>query len=516
MSDDIFTPEGGRSVGIDILGSHYPFVQPPEEVRGVLSDAWFAYPENHCVPPIYVKELRNFSRPLGRQPAAEGQEHTCDIVLVDSEDTVVFDSSQGTYAGRAFGPRFYVHEWRVGALLCNVVQHTEVPEPPDGRRAVEDGDLRVIEDGVEERILEGEPPPWPATIHTHARLDERAIEQTPGRVFSIQVGSEYLTGNIVFCEGYNVRLGAGTSSGIGPSPGGGLISREGALDLDSFVLIEAIGGAGMGAAPGCDEVETGLVTVAGATPDQYGRVTISGQDCLFVTQPAIPGASGSLIPGTLQVGNHCTTCMDCGETDGREGDIIPAYNVITDLYNRGKAIGQLLEEVRLKYIEMVADWQDMAECRTGNVLTIQTVGSRVVGEANSGMASISVVVTLVNAGSTCIPGVDITITNSLDPERDTDGVLAGSAWIVDDNGSVSTLSVGASNTEFTFSFGQVRPGRGSSVQFVVVWLRGPTDPDNPLAAGPFLPEGDYTLCITSADADGTELIEDPICADGSL
>lgn len=514
MSDEIATSEGGRSVGIDVLGSHYPFVTPPLEARGVLSDAWFAYPAGAATAPVYVTELRNFARPLGRQPGPAEGEHMCDMVLVDATDAVVFDTRNATYyVGRAFGTRFYVHEWRSGGLILAVTQHTEVALPPDGRRRIEDGDIRQVEEG-DDRLIEGEAPPWPAVISTHAQLDERAIEETPGRVFSVQVGDVVLSGDIVFKEGYNVRLTAGTTTSLAPSPLGELISQEGALNLDSFLRIEAAAGAGMGAAPGCPSTETGVLSLGGAVPDQYGRITISADGCLYLTQPAIPGVSSTLIPDTLQLGNHCTTCIDCGVTDGREADIIPAYNVIKSMHTRLDVLGELLETLRLQYIENINDWQAAYDCRLGAKLTIQAIASLVVGDGGSGAATISVLVSIVNTTDACIPGVDVTVTNTLTATRTTDGILPGSAWIVNDSGTVQALAVGASNSEQTFSFGQIRPNRGSSAQYVLYWKREADPPDDPGAAGEPLPSGTFNVCISEALVDDEDLIDDPICETG--
>ena len=265
--------EAGYGTGVEYTGTNYPFVNPSTDVRGLFADFWLGHERRDVRPPFSIAEIHNISRGFGLAPTPPGA-HSCDVVVVDADDVVVCDTRNATYAGRAFGDRFFVHEWIFPQMVCRAVQHRvlainqesdvarilEVSESAD-TRATEDDDVRLLEQAIA---------PFPAVIlPVESTLDERTYELLPQRVQSIQVGDDIITGNIRFEAGWNISFDTPQSTIPVPEllSGGLTPSRVFPIVLESLVRISAIAGAGAGRVPGCtDPVEVGLRTINQVPP----------------------------------------------------------------------------------------------------------------------------------------------------------------------------------------------------------------------------------------------------------
>ena len=58
------TPLGGRGIGVNPEGTDYPFVDPNEDVRGILADAFLAHEVREVELPLRLFKMVNFDAAL--------------------------------------------------------------------------------------------------------------------------------------------------------------------------------------------------------------------------------------------------------------------------------------------------------------------------------------------------------------------------------------------------------------------------------------------------------------------
>lgn len=353
---DLFSPDAGFGVGVDFYGTNYPFVRPSTDLRWLISDLWFAHSDTAAQPPLFVQQLLHFGRPLLLEPPGPETEHPCDIILVDANSDVVCDTRQAeSYTGRAFGNRFYIHEWLFLDKVCRVVQHTKLRLTQlEAMRVTETDDLVTTED-LQQRIIEQLSSPVPVLLSPESgELDERAHELIPERITSIQVGTDIITGNVTIVAGYNVQLEKDQSNSrsvISPIPGFASAANTGLNAVESTIVLSAVAGGGSGAFPGCQDTNLGLRSINGVTADASGSFLLGATGCLFVRPPYLLDTPTQLASASLRMGNNCTVCSSCD-------DYLKVYSIEQGLHDRLARIGDSTAGVVDAHNHTIDRWND--------------------------------------------------------------------------------------------------------------------------------------------------------------
>lgn len=361
--------DAGRGMGVDFYGSNYPFVHPDAEIRGLLADFWLSYSDPVVVPPLYIVQMSHLGRPLLLEPPGAADEHQCDLVIQDSNGYVVCDtSSADSYTGRAFGNRFYIHEWIFTDKVCRVVQHTKLDHGLTEVMRVSEESVLLETEAGEIRILEQLGAGIPIHILTSAgRLDERTHEQTTDRVESIQVGTDLLTGNIVIKAGYNIQIDQGSSAAIRTVPNiaqsFSSTNATGLAGTISNLVISASPGAGNGVFPSCQDPVPALHSINGVFADSAGNILLTAADCLFVRPPYIRKDPTSIATATLRIGNNCTVCSRCSE-------YLDVYEEERKLNERLRHILKLTDDAVEAHVNVTNDWTHLPNLANPLYMTV--------------------------------------------------------------------------------------------------------------------------------------------------
>jgi len=368
MTDPI-SPDAGRGMGVDFFGSNYPFVHPDADIKGLLADFWLSYSDSVVVPPLHISQLSHFGRPLLLEPPGLADEHQCDLVVQDSNGYVVCDTTEAhTYKGRAFGNRFYIHEWIFDDKVCRVVQHTKLDHGLTEVARVTEESVSLITEAGDLRILEQLGAGIPVHLYTNTGLlDERTYELTTERVTSIQVGTDLLTGNIVFKPGYNIQIDQAASAAIRSVPN---IAQSfaptqsvGLAGTISSLVISAAPGAGGGVFPSCQDSVPALHSINGVYADANGNILLTAADCLFIRPPYIRTDPTSLAPATLRLGNNCTVCSRCS-------DYLDVYEEERKLNERLRHILKLTDDAVEAHTNVTNDWSQLPNLANPLYMTI--------------------------------------------------------------------------------------------------------------------------------------------------
>lgn len=422
---------GGVGTGVNPYGKDYPFVAPGSDLRGLFSDLWLCHDQDVALP-LRVVWLYGFARyledPLPSPVAAEGPytpENATDLVIVDADDVVVFDSTAADYAATDFGDRLRVHEWQTATAVCRVVQHTA---------------FRKASDVVEfEQEIEPE----------NGELHSRTWARMPERIRSIRVSDDnYLTGGIVLRNGWNTLLNALPSQAF---------KARGGHRLE----ISAAPGSGLGRFPDCEEPSPLLRRINGVAADQWGNLDLSATGCYYVRQPTeVVDESPRVVdvtPNTLRIGNDCGVCCECD-------DYINVYTALRRLHTRYRTMGQTIEQMRRTHAANVARWTANAACRQGTVLRVATIPL--------GVDFMDVAASICNNSPTCLYDVEVTLAVTVNNPQQPTIPAPGSCTTFASNAQGQTLPYELAQTEEGFvSFWDVlEPGAAGRIRFRLEFL----------------------------------------------
>lgn len=308
-------------------GSNYP-LRFEHELASTLLDLFLSYDDGLCefVYPFRIVWMYGFgdtlTTPVGYTPT-----HDRDVVIVDDEGTVVFDSTTGDFQENSWGADRTVSEWYVDAMVLRIVWLT-------------DNDL---DDYV---------------MPTDALLDPRTYVRSPERVRGILVNGQLLDGDVDFESGYNVSM---------------LVDEQDRVDGGEFVeriQLDGVVGAGDGRLPGCDEVEPQVRRFNGIGPDAAGNFTIETDGCIrqqlllsrsgtyfdYTAEYAATGMTSDEAASALKLDDDCQPCCPCDA-------YVFTYRGITRVWDKWATVAAELEEVRDLYSENVDRWNAQRDCR---------------------------------------------------------------------------------------------------------------------------------------------------------
>jgi len=321
-------------------GTDYPLVGVPSlDIRYLLADASLVYDDpadytpsliEYC-PPFRIKWLHGLGTVATPHPKHfPAPTHDVDIIVVDCNNCVVFDSTKATtFFSEQWTDRLAVYGWETDEATMFIVVHTKWAETADP-------DMTPIE-------YEDEITPDSAT------LDERAVERRPKRVKSFTVVLDnYTRTEVDFVEGFNMDI---TSDGE--------FDRGNGLRLAQRVLFDASPGNGLGIFPGCEPDPLVIRRINNIGPTTQGDFYLAANDCYYARQPSTIIQSDPRIalptPAMLQVGNDCGPCCPCE-------DYVETAEYMNRIRDKYDALGRQYENIRDQYHENRDRWLDSKCC----------------------------------------------------------------------------------------------------------------------------------------------------------
>jgi hypothetical protein len=432
------TPSGGRGISVNPEGIDYPFVDPAEDVRGILADAFVAHEVYTVTLPLRLVQMTHFDAAL---PGSSCSSVSCssaasdcsraNVVITDSIGTIICNTalvSDSGYRRVDFGTRFRIHEWiqeeDAGvnkAFICRIVQHTAFDDEEDVYC-------------VPHQIYPEKP-----------ELDERVSHLLPKRVRSLTVNTQKFRGPVQLKSGYNINLTHGDDTRIVSTSFIPSIRRPPqVLPFDtSFqfrqtnrITLSANAGDGLGVFPDCAEATPtiiqringvspqGGVTVEGRPLTNAGNFSLAAEECYYVREPTTL-LNGQVIPrddlvptdppfteasgpgvfdgfpsaGTrgLKIGNDCGPCCECVE-------FYNTYQALRNKWAAFKDLGTRAQRVRDQFKENMERWVAAKTCRESTPLRLAVAQS-----FGSGTLALSAAGAICNATDECITDVELEI-----------------------------------------------------------------------------------------------------------
>lgn len=445
MSPQQTNEKDDAGLGIGVVqpqsGLDYPFVSPglnadPRyllDVRELFADFYLSYDDRgyYWDRPVIDNPLRIYwlygfgngpAFSIGQNPIpavpVPNNIHAKDLIVVDSQNKVVFDSTQADfYTETVWGQHYKIIEWRKNEkpdeidkqqrIVCRAVQflhlHTNTPIP--------------------ERPISFCP--------RNAVLDERTIEKIPKRILAMRVQtgdclSPWFHEKVTFVNGHNTELDIGQSATIleniptlGPA----------SLRRNTNVGFRVVPGAGKGqfglcaAAPCEDDSSTGvcpegedikidicdeadgekITTLNGVAPNKTGNINLNARDCLFVRKPATYidnkphntyTVNGQEIRPVMHIGGDCGPCCACD-------DYAETAKYLTKVAEKYQIVGDRTADIQNLHKQNIQRWNDQRDCRRQRPLRLMLVAQP--------CPCMDVVAMYCNQCDTCAENVRLTI-----------------------------------------------------------------------------------------------------------
>lgn len=293
-------------------GSNYPFVKPSDDIKYLLADVFFSFDDidGGLQAPFRVKWLYGFGTNSVTPPAGyPNPAHSHDIIIVDNNDQVVFDSTEAPlFYSSTWDSRLLILEWRMADKVLRCTTHT------DWTQADIDAGLNLTYDDYIEP--------------SDGELQADTWYRIPKRVTSLTVGLNQITAtDVLFKSGYNFSLATGSEIGVpdlGLTAILGNTGDSGASRLKNRISLSAAPGEGLGTFPGCVGESTVLRTINRIPANEYQNFNWDAEGCIRYQRPVgltslTPRKftyASLLVPSNtaksaIEVLNNCTNCCDC-------------------------------------------------------------------------------------------------------------------------------------------------------------------------------------------------------------
>jgi len=277
-------------------GTDFPLIGvPSDDIRYLLADAFLSYddPADYTpelvewCPPFRIAWLHGLGTLAGTRPKNyPAPTHDVDIIVVDCNNCVVFDSTKATnFFSRQWTDRLAIYGWETGHASMFIVVHTKWAETADPNITPTEYSDEIDPD--------------------NAILDERVIERRPKRVKSFTVVLDnYTKTGVEFVEGFNMNI----------SDEGEFLRGNG-LRVSQRLLFDASPGNGLGIFPGCEPEPLVLRKINNIAPTNVGDFYLGANGCYYARQPSSLVSStprvAAVTPAMIQVGNDCGPCCPC-------------------------------------------------------------------------------------------------------------------------------------------------------------------------------------------------------------
>lgn len=330
-----------RPFSVDQLpggGDFYPFVEPSDDVRYLIGDAYLAYQDQHCLlqPPFRIAWMYGFGDQAVSNPGGyPTPTHDLDVLIFDGDGDTVFDSTTADiFHQTAWGDTKEVLEWVTDTAVLRVTRYLEWPDDMD---PILYPTYLLPEDG---------------------RLVERAYTRVGPRLRSLRVGAtRYGEGRIQLVAGYNIKLDVKEAKAVD----GGRRTTQ--------IIVSANPGDGTGRFPRCEDDTPLLRKINDIGPDDGGNFQLSAINCLRLQRPVditsfspreATLASDSLTDeeaaAALILANDCGPCCTCD-------DFIASYESLRALVTAYQGLGSRGQTARDLHKDNVERWNDQKSCR---------------------------------------------------------------------------------------------------------------------------------------------------------
>lgn len=404
-------------------GQDYPLVTPSADVRYLLADLYLSYSDtdNNFSLPFRIQWLYGFgtdyNTPESESPAPL---HDYDIIIVDADDVVVFDSTTiGTqFESRAWTAWLRITRWELpNGDVCSVVHHTAwgLTDTPPAQT-------------------------YPRYFFpTSAVLQAQTIYRLPSRVTSLVAILDSITAkNVKLSGGYNMELSLNT---VVATAGGRRVTG---------ITFDAVPGGGSGVYVDCTPGENPIRSINAVQPTTAGHFFINAAGCYYVRRPmrllsATPRLlvpETSLAPGSqleedlpedtagqttaaagwpttteyahLQMGNDCGACCDCE-------DYAAVATYIQEQHARYANLGKSFSDTRDLYHSNRSQWLSAKEC-------LQQSPVRVVVQAQQ-CPYVDIGVQVCNQTDICMTDIAVAVTVTTVPPGGVISVVPGYTYI---------------------------------------------------------------------------------------
>lgn len=509
-------------------GLDYPFVAPGvgayptaiADVENLFADFYLSYDDpgyyagQAITNPLRIHWLYGFgadsawSKGAAPTPAVQipPPTHAADLLVVDANDVVLFDSTTADYFdSRPWGEYYTIYEWRKttrpNEIVCRAVKYEKVHDTI---------------------AIPGRPVEY---CPRNAILDERTIEKIPKRVraMRVQMGdcvTPWFKEKVSFVNGYNTTWETdGTQIGAD-------------LRRTTALTFAAQAGSGKGqyglcAAEVCPEDNPTNVcppnqdpviaicspadgqeikSINGVTPDASGNISLSANDCMWVRKPAAytndtphdyVNIGGVQKRSVLAVGADCAPCCACD-------DYLEAAKYMVRLGDYYKMIGTRVGEIKAIHEENVNRWNQQRECRYKKPLELLLVAQP--------CPCIDVALIYCNHCDTCAEDVVLTVQFSVTPDSGS-GVIDTKYTRMVSDGRSNEITISGGWPIFSVNFPTVNAGSSVYAQFRLCFcpkypyaLRGKltgVKRDGPILAG-------CDASASVAETEATQIIDCPV------
>jgi hypothetical protein len=412
--DFIISPRGRAGIGVNQpqSGLDYPLVAPSADIRYLIADFYLAYDDPHFyraaiperVHPLRIKWLYGVGCEAASAPGwAPTPVHAADIIVVDAEENVVFDSTQliaargdpeySSFRQRSWGDDYEIYEWIGSEAVCRLVVYKTWP--PSSSTAIDDEWARRN---------------WPVHLAPeNAVLDERAVYKLPRRLRSLRVGATptglaFRQTGVVLAEGHNMEITAAAPGRVG--------ARR-----NTNITLAVIPGTGTGKYEDCpeDEPTSPILQINGVSPREGGDFLLSGADCIYIRQPTelVGDRARPLRVGgsaALAINTDCPACCDC-----------PDYAAVALYMNRVAAlyagVGQQAHQAKLLHEGNIDRWVEQRDCRLQRPLRVLMTPQN--------CPTVDVVIMYCNQCQQCAEDVSLAVSFSAFPAPETVEVVCG-------------------------------------------------------------------------------------------
>ena len=241
------------------VGIDYPLVGVPSaDIAQLLADLCLNYEDrsdyDDALPAYQLPFRISWLAGFGTDPATgtpTAPVNSADIIIVDANDDVVFDSRSATMLlDRAWGPRLWIYEWVNATAHLTVVRHAAwAPEVT--------------------------PITYSSAFNPdHAVLHARTVRRLPRRLKTVTALMQTISGALFDVEAqYNMEIAAQTI-------------ERGSRNVTQLTF-NAVPGSGLGVYPDCEEELQVITKINGIAPTSSGHFFMVADECYFIRQPVV-------------------------------------------------------------------------------------------------------------------------------------------------------------------------------------------------------------------------------------
>lgn len=392
-------PRGRQPIGVNQPpggGSLYPFVAPSGDILYLLGDFFLSFDDlpDEIEYPLRVAWMYGFGSVIVAPiPGYPTPTHSHDLVVVDANDVVVFNSVAATeFTARSWDNRLLILEWKTVDKVCRCTKHT-------AWTAADIADGQTISYNNYIAPINGE-------------LQADCWYKLPKRVTSLQVGLTNIAHTRVrLDEGYNIGItrleDTATSNLQLPNLTQTKFLVEGTRNFHR-IAISAVPGNGLGTFPGCVGSDLVIRTVNRVRSNPYQNFTLDADDCIRYQRPvgllsAMPrefdyaafDLTQEEAASALELNNDCQNCCDCTY-------FAQTYQGLKRQWFLYKDVADLSQTTRDVYASNRQRWIEQKQIRETDMLRLRLM--------MDGNCKIRWGVGFCNASKCCIGNVKIYLT----------------------------------------------------------------------------------------------------------